>query len=1148
MTGQVRQFRRWIAAAAALLAAPLSTVAHAQESPVTITGRVTGEGGLPLRSANVSIAELNLTVLVGPEGNYRLVVPGARAQGQEVALRARMLGYQARSFAVRLTPGASIQQDFQLTSDPLRLEEVVVTGAGTETLAERLGTARASVDATEIQRANEPANVIQALAGKVPNVITNQSSGDAGASTSIQIRGAKTFGTSQPLIIVDGVPISNNTRGQGQAGALGTASLSGAPSPNRAADVNPDDIESIEILKGAAATSIYGAAAGSAGAILITTKRGRPGRTQYSLRSTYQADEPIKTVPFQRSYGVGTQGVSGACTAVDCALAAGRFFSWGPALPAGTPTYDHAAEIYETGSMFDNTLSVSGGGERTTFYLSAGLLDHDGFVVQDKDFLKRYTFRVNGSHAVTDDLTVGASASYVQTRSSGVDRGNAINGLTLNAQRQPPEFNAKEFLSCTGTGCPTEGGFHRSWRFPNPGATCAVGVGRCSRGFDNPFYAINEHELLGETGRYFGNITASYRPFTWLSANWTLGGDYNSDDRTYAYGVAASGLAGGQLERWQFYDRIIDHNLTATGTHQFNPNISTSLTLGQNLNETYFRQVDVVAATFIAPKPYKLENTVTRQPPTDDELRRRVDGYFGQLNADFYDQLFVQARLRSDGNSAFGEGNQRALYPGGSIAWSFTKAVDVPANVLSFGKIRVAYGESGQQPPLYSTQDNFTAAAFSDFNPGSLQSPNLNGLGGLYEAGARGNPDIKPERVRELEAGIDLSFFNGRADLSVTRYDSKSSDVIFNVPTPPSTGYNSIALNAGEITNKGWEVTSRFRAYQNRDLSIDFEGNWARNRNMVTSLGRIDSQTCAALTQAECAPGTIPIATPESCGPTANLPRCVTGLGSSFSGQTTHAQVGYPLGVWRSTDFARCGRGLTTIGTNDIAAACQGAPDGALYIGPNGFPIGDGNQRAIGNPWPDWTAGISGYVQYKGVQLSAFLDHRQGGNVLNMTRASMYQYGTHKDTEIRGQTRTFGQDMLCHNITCDVLNGPVVGPGVGTPVVIGEGWFSDGTKGPGGALGAVGGAAVSSRIEDATHTRLREVSIAYTFKAPWVQRVAGMQSVDVKLSGRNLKLWSDYSGLDPETNLGGAQNANRGIDWFTTPLTRAWVVSVALHH
>ena len=1100
---------------------------------MTITGRVTGGSGEPLRSANVGIPELNLIVYVGADGSYRLVVPGARASGQQVAVTARMIGHQSRVANVRLTPGGNFVQNFQLPADPLRLEEVVVTGAGTETLAERLGTQRAAVDAATIVRANEP-NVVQALAGKVPGVLTNQQGGDAGSSTAIQIRGAKTFGTSQPVFIVDGVPINNNTRVQ--------SALSGAPSPNRAADINPEDIESIEILKGAAATSIYGASAGSAGAILITTKRGRSGRTQYTLRSTFQMDDPLRTVPYQRTYGVGSGGVSSACTTTNCSLAAGTFFSWGPALAAGTQTYDHAAEIYETGRIFDNNVSMSGGGERTTFYLSAGQLDHNGFVIGDKDFIKRYTVRLNGSHSLTDDFTMGASASYVQTRGSGIDRGNAINGLTLNAQRQPPEFNAKQYLDPVT-------GLHRSWRFPNPGANSAGGQGAFSRGFDNPFYAINEHELLSETGRIYGNINANYRPLTWLTANWTLGADYNSDDRTDAFAQAASGLAGGQMQRWQYYDRLIDHNLNVTGTHQFTPDFSGSLTLGQNLNETYFRQILVTGQTWIAPRPFKLNNTVTRTIPSDNETRRRVEGYFAQANADLYDQLYLQARIRSDGNSAFGVGNQRALYPGASLAWSFTKALAVPENILSFGKVRVAYGESGQQPPLYATTDNFTTNNFADFNPGSLQVPTLNGLGGLYAAAGRGNADIEPERVRELEAGFDLSFFSGRADLSLTRYDSKSSGVIFNVPTPPSTGYTSINLNAGSLSNKGWEVTSSYRALQTNDLTIEFGANWAQNKNIVTGLGRIDAQTCTEAVAANCAPGTIQIPTKENCGPAAVLPRCVIGIGNAFSGQTTHAQVGYPVGVWRSTDFARCGRGLTNVTfsgtTYNVGAACAGAPDGALFIAPNGFPITDPTTRAIGNPWPDWTAGLSGFVRYRGVELSAFLDHRQGGNVLNMTRSSMYQYGTHKDTEIRGQSRTFGRDMLCHNSTCDVLNGPVVGPGANTAVVIGEGWFSGGPLG--GGQGATGGP-ITTRMEDATNTRLREISLGYNFSQPWVQRVAGMRSMDVKLSARNVGLWTDYSGLDPEVNLGGAANANRGIDWFNTPYSRAWVLSFALHH
>lgn len=1098
---------------AALLLAP--SAAHAQQ-PVTISGRITNEAGEPLRVANVSATALSITVYASADGTYKLVVPAGRVNGQDVTIVARQLGYRAQSAVVKLQSGATLSQNFKLVADPLKLDEVVITGAGTESLAERIGTARANVSAETIQKTNET-NVIQALAGKVPGVVTNQGSGDPGASTAILIRGPKTFGTSQPVVIVDGVPMSNATRGQ--------AVLNGAPSPNRAADINPADIESIEVLKGAAATSIYGASAGSAGALVITTKRGKAGKTQYSLSSTYTNDQTVRTLPVQRMYGVGTNGTSTQCTTLNCSISSG-FFSWGPAIAAGTPTYNHAAEIYETGHTVDNTLSMSGGNDRTVFYLSAGQLYQNGFIVSDNDYLKRYTLRFNGSHALFDRLTVSASGSYVQTKGGGVDRGNSINGLTLNALRQPPDFNAKQYLD-------TLNGLHRSWRFPNPGPTAFT----TTRGFDNPFYAIYEDKLGGETGRFYGNVTTNWHPLTWLSVNHTLGADYNSDDRTYAYARSSSGLAGGQLERWQFYDRIIDHNLTATGSWDMGRNLKTGLTLGQNLNETYFRQVDVLGQTWIAPKPFKLANTVTRTTPADGENRRRIEGYFGQASFDLYDQLFLQGKLRNDGSSAFGIGHQRAWYPGASVSWSFTKAIHLPESIVSFGKLRMAYGESGQQPPLYTTQDIFSTAVFADFSPASLQSPTLNGIGGLYPGGTRGNPNISPERVRELETGFDLNLFRGRSDISVTRYDSKSSDVIFGVSLPPTTGYTAVNLNAGKLTNKGWEIGSSIRPLQRKNFSMEFSGNWAKNTNIVTSLGAIDAQL----------DGTVPLPTKDNCGPEAKVPRCQTGIGNAFSGQATFLQVGLPFGVWRSTDFARCGRGLTKVSfagtTNDVGAACAGAPDGALYIAANGFPITDPTERAIGNPWPKWTGGLSGNVNFHGLELSAFLDHREGGDVLNMTRSSMDQYGTHKDTEIRGQTRTFGKDMLCYNKTCKVLNGPVVGPGANQPVVIGEGWFSAGTLGAG--QGATGGP-ITTRLEDGTFTRLREISLSYTFAGGWVQSLGGSRELDVKVSGRNLRLWSDYSGLDPETNLGGAQNSNRGIDFFNAPLSRSVVLSFSL--
>ena len=1105
--------------------------AAAQEQQTTITGRVVGAAGTPLAAADVRVPSLYVAAVTRDDGTYLLILPGGRVSGQPVTITARMLGYKAQSVQITLRPG-SITQDFTLVSDPLRLDELVVTGAGTEQTREKLGTALTTVDASTIKRTNE-SNVVQALAGKVPNVLTNQASGDAGASTSIQIRGAKTFGTSQPTIYIDGVPISNVTRQEGttQLGTGAAAPLSGAPTPNRAADINTEDIESIEILKGASAASIYGVAAGSAGAILITTKKGRPGRTQFSLRSTLQFDEPVRTLPVQRLYGAGTGGNPAACTTapipVNCFMNS-NFFSWGPQLVPGTTTYDHGAEMFETGHGIQNDLTLSGGNERTTFYLSAGQLNQDGFIVGNRDTYERYTARFAGSLQLADNLIVSVSGQGVQTKTSGLDRGNSINGIGISALRQPPNFNAQQYLSPTT-------GLHQSWRFPNPGPTAFIN----NRGFDNPFYALNEDDLLGQSGRYFGNVNVNWKPLLWLQVNWTLGGDYNSDDRTYGYAMSSSGTNGGSLERWQFYDRTFDHTLTATGNHTFSQQVQGALTIGQNLNETYFRQVDVQGQVLLAPDPFKLQNTTSRTLPNDQETRRRLEGYFAQANLDLYDQLFLQGRIRNDGNSAFGVDHQRAWYPGGSAAWSFSKAVHLPESIVSFGKVRLAYGESGQQPPLYATQNVFVTTAFADFNPGSLQGTTLNGVGGLYASTTRGNPDIKPERVKEWEGGVDLGLFRGRADLSVTRYDSKSEDVVFSVNLVPSTGYTNQNINAGALTNKGWELTASVRALQKSDLSIDIGANWAQNDNVVTSLGATASQLA----------GDVPMATPDNCGPEAKVPRCQIGIGSSFSGQTTHAQLGYPLGVWRSTDFARCGRGLTTVsfaGTSyDVGTACAGAPDGALYIAPNGFPITDPTARAIGNPWPDWTAGFSLSANYKGFQLSAFLDHRQGADVLNMTRSSMDQYGTHKDTEDRGSTHTFGKDMICYNKTCDVLNGPVVGPGAGMAVPIGEGWFSGGPLG--GGQGATGGP-ITTRLEDGTFTRLREVSLLYSFRGPWVNKIVGMRQLDVKVSGRNLKLWTDYSGYDPEINLGGAQNANRGIDWFNAPLARTWVMQLTFYH
>ncbi len=311
--------RAWVALGAVVLAA--APHRSAAQQPVTVTGRITSESGSPVDGAVVSIRALSIGTTTRDDGGYELVVPGSRASGQAVTLNARRIGLKPDTAIIVLSPGATVTQNFVLQANPLQLGEVVITGAGTQTTAERIGTVRTAVDSSLIIQSNE-SNIVNALAGKAAGVNIASQSGSPGASASIVIRGLNTIqGTGQPLFVVDGTPIDNTTFStSGNTGSTDT--------PNRASDINPDDIESVEILKSAAAAAIYGARAGQ-GVVLITTKQGRAGDTRSSLRSSVRRDEVSRTIPLQRTYGQGTGGVAATCTKLDCTLTGS---SWGPRL------------------------------------------------------------------------------------------------------------------------------------------------------------------------------------------------------------------------------------------------------------------------------------------------------------------------------------------------------------------------------------------------------------------------------------------------------------------------------------------------------------------------------------------------------------------------------------------------------------------------------------------------------------------------------------------------------------------------------------------------------------------------------------------------------------------------------------------------
>jgi TonB-linked SusC/RagA family outer membrane protein len=1070
------------------------------QRPTTLTGKVVSPTGAPLGAASILIQQLNLGTVTRSDGSYSIVVPGGRVPAGPVAVTARLLGFKPTTARLTLAGGVT-RQDFTLAENPLRLGEIVVTGAGTVSEAEKLGTGRSYVDSTTVTRSNE-SNIVNALAAKAPNVNVTSSAGDPGASSQIQIRGTTTITASdgQPLLVVDGVPVDNSINYNNPVSSALNASA--APS-NRAVDLNPDDIANIEILKGAASGAIYGSRAGQ-GVILISTKHGTAGPTRYSLRSSISLDQHTQLPEFQTKYGLGTGGITPACVpggAINCSVSFAEAGSWGPALAAETPVYDHSSEMFQNGYTTDNTLTISGGNERTTFYLSGGYNYDRGIVVGPNNHFRRIAVRFNGSQRIFDNLRVGANVSYTASNGGFLVTRNSTEGLLLGAWRTPPEFNNENYLDPVFH-------LHRSFRFPNPGP----GSEQLGRFYDNPFFSAFENVAQSNVGRTIGNINGEYGPLRWLKFNYTLGLDYANDERTQGWPwqtsnstvVGTNGVGGvnaGYIRTTQ-----IDHNLTATATYKVSPAFSGTVTLGQNLNSQSFQSRQTLGTGLIAPQPFNLSNTSNQLPPYDYKQTVRLESYFGQVTADLWNQLFLTAALRNDGASTFGESTRRSWFPKGSAAWTFYRGQQGGNRWLTFGKLRAAYGQSGTQPLPYLLATVFNSTTLAEGGWGPSSSTQIGGVGGLVSRYNLPTTVLGPERVKEFEAGVDLGLLEDKADFGITWYNQRSSGVILNIPVAGSTGYTEEPANAASMRNIGVELALNVRPITTRNFSWEVGAQWADNKSLVTDLAGVQF-----------------------------APFPFSG-GSNGLGVQSVAIEGQRIGVLYGTDFVRCGRGLiiNDIKIDESAGRCLGAKSGSLYIDETGYPQLDAsNNYIVGDPNPDWTGSLRTSVRFHKFSVSGLLDIRHGGQNYNGTRGAMDHFGTSKESQVLrdGGNFVFGKDYL--------QGQTVAGPGAGMAVPLNEAWFT-------GAGGVFNGP-VSLFVEDGGFVKLREISLGYTLEAPWVRRLLGFSSIDLRVAGRNLHTWTKYTGIDPETSLLGSATSVRGIDYFNDPQTRSFVFSLTLN-
>lgn len=1090
----------------ALAALALGTVpVGAQQVAVTISGTVRTEDDAGIPGAIVQVIGLPFSTVTRSDGRYALTIPATRiTPGQTIRIQARAISYKPFVATLTLDQDA-LTQDFRLAANPLQLGEIVVTGAGTESDVAKLANVRNNVDSGLIARSNET-NIVSALAGKAPNVEIISTAGDPGASSSIRIRGANTLGgAGDPLFVVDGVPIDNSTFSTADLDPFQTAQ-GGSSAPNRASDINPADIESVEILKGAAAGAIYGSRAGQ-GVVLITTRRGRQGQgVSYSFRSTMGINQITATPSLQRSFGQGESGLADPCVTAD-PVADPTFrdcdatrYSWGPALASGARTFDHGREMFKDGFTTDNTITLAGGSERTTFYLSAGLAHQGGTVLGPNNSYDKMSFRLKGEQRVTDRLTIGANVAYTNAQGEFVQKGSNFSAVGVGAWRTPPDFDNSVYLDPVT-------GMHRSYRFPNPSLTSDS----LSRGYDNPYFIASRAVSTSDADRIIGGLTASLVANSWLRFNYSLGVDHSGDNRLQGLPQASSNGpdALGQVIKANLTRTQVDHNLTATANYRLNQKVSGTLTVGQNLNSRVFKRLGVIGNALIAPAPFSLGNTSSQDAPNDLETQIRTEGYFGQATADVADQLFLKAGIRYDGSSTFGRQQLRNWFPSAGAAWQFTNATGAFGDKITYGKLRAAYGEVGTEPAPYLTTVTFVAGGkFTD--PFSVAiGASERGVGGLFSSTVKPAVGLKPERTKELELGADVALFKDYADLSFTWYRRRSDDVILSVPVPASTGYTLESANGAAIRNSGTEWMLNIRPITRRDLSWEVGFQVATNRSMVLALKGVD--------------------------PNGGY----VGYGGNGGFGTANVMIGQRVGVFRDYDFVRCGRGITDInGTAiDVDAACGNAPAGALYIddgtfsstGQPGFPVPDySTTRVMGHPEPDWTGSLRNTFRYKKWTFSGLLDIRHGGQVYNGTRYALIHFGTAKATAQRGQTVTFGDDYF--------KGEKVAGPGAGTPATLSEEFFRY----------DYGFAVGTGFYEDGSFVKLREISVGYTLDSPFIQRV-GFSSVDIRVSGRNLHTWTKYTGVDPETNLVGAETGARGIDWFNNPQVRSYLISITLN-
>lgn len=773
----------------------------AVQTDITVTGIVRDDSGNPLSQASIVVKGVaGRGANTDANGRFTITVP------VNSTLVVSYIGFSSREVTVSSESPVTVT----LIADASEIEQVVITSFGIQRDKKTLGYGVSEVKADELTKA-PTTDVTNALSGKVAGV---QVSGAGGgfAGSNVTIRGFSTFtGSNQPLYVVDGIPLDNS----GGNNSVNT----GVVTSSRISDLNPQDIENISVLKGAAATVLYGSRAAS-GVILITTKKGRAGtRNQVSVGTNTSFGSVNLFPDFQNEYAQGSNGqyrnnVAG---------------SWGPKIAGQEVTNwfgdkenlaaypNNIRDILQTSIATQNDLSFSGGGETYDYRVSYGLTKETGLV--PNNVLLRNNLSANMSTKLTEKFTVGTSFSYTNNASDRTQSGN---------QGANPLWR--------GIYAP------RSYDLTNMPYQDEEGRQLWYAAEDHPYWSLEHITNRNEVNRFYGNVNLKYDILDWLQADLKIGADvFNSVTKGFDDAYVRSNAntnsagAGGVRDNSNTF-RNINSYFTVTGNRPINENLNMLFTVGNEIIASNRNNLQAIGLGIVVPGFDNQKNFLTYNPTASINQQRTV-GVFGDLVFDYKTFLSVNLKARNDWSSTLAKGSRNIFYPALAVSFVATEAFpSLRSDVLSSAKIRANIGEVGKGTSAYSTNTYYGKSGADDgFGSTTVNFP-FDGLAGYTRDNGAGNPNLRPEFTRETELGIELSFWGGRVFLDGSYYQRNTRNLIFSVPVPSSSGFTSVTTNAGKLNTKGIEFLLSVEPIRNDNFTWETNFNFTKFKSIVEEL------------------------------------------------------------------------------------------------------------------------------------------------------------------------------------------------------------------------------------------------------------------------------------------------------------------------